>query len=107
MLYHSGCIRLPSQQTLRDYTYYVKASTGFSSEGDEMLMKAADISSCPERDKCVLLLLDEMHIQHDIVFDKHTGKMIGFANLGEINHHILDFEQSLVNNTTPSPKYAT
>ena len=31
----SGCIRLPSQRTLRDYTLYIKASTGFSSEVDD------------------------------------------------------------------------
>lgn len=106
MLYRSGCIRLPSQRTLRDYTYYVKASTGFSKEVDEMLMKAADITACPEREKCVVLLLDEMHIRHDIVFDKHTGQMIGFANLGDINRHLIDFEQSIVNNTKQSPKFA-
>ncbi len=106
MLYKSGCIRLPSQRTLRDYTYYVKASIGFSSEVDEMLMKAADVSSCPGRDKCVLLLLDEMHIRHDIVFDKHTGQMIGFTNLGDINRHLMDFEQSIMNNTKPSPNLA-
>ena len=78
----------------------------FSSEVDEMLMKAADVISCPERDKCVVLLLDEMHIQQDIVFDKHTGEMIGFANLGDINQHLMDFKQSLENNTKQPPKLA-
>ena len=97
---------LPFAWTLRDYTYYVKASTGYSSEVDEMLKKAADVGSCPERDKCMILLLDEMHIRQDIVFDKSTGHMIGFANLGETNHHLLEFEQSIMNDTTPSPKYA-
>lgn len=106
MLYQSGCIRLPSQRTLRDYTYYVKACTGFSSEVDDMLRKAADIDSCPERDKCVNLLLDEMHIRQDLVFDKHTGQMIGFTNLGDINRHLIDFEQSLNNNVAASPKLA-
>ena len=46
-------------------------------------MKAAHITSCPERDMCVNLLLDEMHIRQDVVFDKHSGHIIGFANLGE------------------------
>ena len=79
-LHDSGCIKLPLQRTLRDYTHYVKASTGFSSEVDGMLVKAA---TCPEREKWVILLLDKMHIREDLVFDKHTGAMIGYANLGE------------------------
>lgn len=105
-LYNSGCIRLPSQRTLRDYTYYFKAGIGFSSEVDDMLMKAAHITACPERDMCVNLLLDEMHIRQDVVFDKHSGHIIGFANLGEINNHLIDFEQSVVNSEIVSPKFA-
>jgi len=85
---HSGaldvCIWLPSQRILRGCTYYVQASTGFSTEVDRMLMQAAAVDTCPEREKCTILLLDEMHIREDLVFDKHTGAMIGFANLGNI-----------------------
>lgn len=105
MLRESGCIKLPTQRTLRDYTYYVQASTGFSSEVDQMLLKAADVKSGPERDKCVLLLIDEMHIREDLVFDKHSGKMIGYTNLGEINNHLIDFEQS-ISNPVAVPKFA-
>ena len=101
----SGCIKLPSQRTLRDYTHYVEACTGFSSEVDQMLIKASKVESCcPEREKCVILLLDEMHIREDLVFDKHTGAIIGFTNLGDINDHLLHFEQSLSSSTPASPK---
>lgn len=55
---------------------HVKASTGFSSEVDKMLIHASKAKSCPERNKCVMVLLDEMHIQ---VFDKHSRKMIGLG----------------------------
>ena len=37
----SGCVKLPSQRTLGDYTHYVTACTGFSSKIDQMLIKAA------------------------------------------------------------------
>ncbi len=100
LLRSSGCLRLPSQRTLRDYTHCVTAGTGFSGEVDQMLVNAAKIVSCPEREKCVILLLDEMHIRQDLVFDKHTGAMIGFCSLGDINDHLLKFEQSL-NNSDP------
>lgn len=41
------------------------------------------------------VLLDEMHVKGDLVYDKYSGSMIGFANLSEINNHMLQFEQSL------------
>ena len=34
----SGVLQLPSQRTLRDYTHYVPATTGYCSEVDGMLM---------------------------------------------------------------------
>ena len=56
-----------------------------------MLVKAA---MCPDCKNCVLLLQDEMHICEDIVFDRHLAAMIGFADLGKINEHLLHFERS-------------
>ena len=73
MLRESGVIRLPSQRTLRDYTYYTKATTGFSDEVDRQLMEAAKIHTCPEREKYVITTMDEMHIREDVVYNKHTG----------------------------------
>ena len=69
-----------------------------------MLVQASKVESCAERDKCVIILLDEMHIREDLVFDKHTGALIGYTNLGDINDHLLRFEQSLSHSTTPAPK---
>ena len=103
---NTGCIHLPSQRTLRDYTYYVKARNGFSSDVDRMLMKAANIESCPTRDKHVLLLLDEMHIKEDLVFDKHSGELIGFVDLGDINTHLLQYEGRLKADSPPKPQLA-
>ena len=70
-----------------------------------MLMKAAKVSSCPEREKCTLLH-DEMHIHEDLIFDKHTGAMIGFANLGDINDHLLRFEKDLLEDKSSPPQLA-
>ena len=69
----TGVIKLPSQRTLCDYTYYTRASTGFSTDVDKQLMEVANISLCPERERHRVLLMDEMHIKEDIVYDKHTG----------------------------------
>lgn len=74
MLRESGAIKLPSQRTLRDYTYYTKTKSGFGDDVDQQLMEAAKIHVCPEREKYIILVMDEMHIKEDIVYDKHTGE---------------------------------
>ena len=65
-------------------------------------MEAAKISSCEEYEKCVILLLDEMHIREDLVYDKNTGTLVGFVNLGDTNSHLLTYERSLRQDTTPT-----
>jgi len=94
-LRESGCIRLPSQRTLRDYTNCVKAASGFSAAVDHQLMQAVNIASCPDWHKLVILLLDEMYIKEDLVYNKYTGSVVGFANLGDVNNHLLAFERSV------------
>ena len=83
------------KRTLRDYTHYITTTTGFSREVDEELMKAAKIGAPHEWQRCVILILDEMHIRENLVYDKHSGELIGFADLGDINRHLLAFERSV------------
>lgn len=72
-LRRSGCLSLPSQRTLRDYTHFAKAESGFSTAVDEQLIEAARITTCPEWQKCVVLLMDKMHIREDLVYNKVSG----------------------------------
>lgn len=39
--------------------------------------------------------MDEMHIKQDLVYNKHSGELTGFINLGDINTHLIDLERSL------------
>lgn len=64
---------------------------------DQQLIDLAKIDSCPEKDKYVIIIMDEMHIREDIVYDKHTGAILGFTNLGDLNNHLLEFEKTVVN----------
>ena len=86
-------LHLPSHRTLRDYTHYCTGNPGFSTAVDEQLMSAAGIDSLAEWQKCVFILIDEMHIKENLVYDKHSGSVIGFTNLGDINNELLSFEQ--------------
>lgn len=74
-LRESGVIKLPSQRTLKDYTYYTSAPPG-------SLMDIANISSCSELEKYVIILMDEMHVKEDIVYNKHSGKL----HVNKIDH---------------------
>ena len=74
-------MKLPSQRTLRDYSYITATGIGFSNQADQQLMEATNIAQCEEFQKCVLLLVDEVHTKEDLVFDKHSGELLGYINL--------------------------
>ena len=46
-------------------------------------MRVADINTFREYQKRVAVIVDEMHVKDDLVYDKHTGSLNGFANLGD------------------------
>ncbi len=46
-----------------------------------------------EKDKYMVLVLDEMKVREDLVFDKHSCRLIGFVNLGEINQTLDKFKR--------------
>ena len=41
------------------------------------------MSSCKDLEKLVVLILDEMYVHEDLVFEKRTGKLVGFTSLGK------------------------
>lgn len=109
-----GAVTLPSQRTLRDYTHFIQATSGFSHEVDEQLIDLASIGTCPEREKYVVVLMDEMHIKQSLMYNKHSGMhnitccwhqstvhmhflgvLIGYTDLGDINVHLDRFQFSL------------
>ena len=97
-LRQSGVVLLPSQRTLRDYSHSVKAEPGFSQEVDHQLMEAAKVMTSKEWEKLVVILLDEMYIRDELVYEKHSGTLVGFVNLGDINNHLLAFQLHLILN---------
>ena len=41
------------------------------------------------------------YVKQRVVFDKNTGAMIGFSDLGEVSNQLSEFERSL-NNDSPT-----
>ena len=78
----TGFVILPSRRRLRDYKNYIRPERGFNKEIiKELQQKVKDFSDV---EKYVVLLLDEMKIQENLVWDKHTGEFIAFVNLGDL-----------------------
>ena len=77
----SGVLKLPSQRTLRDYRNVIKPKAGFNHEVIEELKELTN-KHYPNQ-KFVVLSFDEMKIKEDLVFDKYTGELVGFTDLGD------------------------
>ena len=54
--------------------YTAKAAAGFSHEVGAHLLHEARLDSCPDCGRhTLLLLMDEMHLREDLVYDRHSG----------------------------------
>ena len=51
---------------------------------DQLLMKGYQ--------RCVVLSFDEIKIQENLVFDKYTGDLIGYVDLGDIEFNYSPFQ---------------
>ena len=80
----SGILLLPSLRTLRDYKNYIKPTRGFNPAVIEEL--ATKTSSFQPMERFVSIIFDEMKIQEDLVWDKYSGELIGFVDLGDDIH---------------------
>ena len=95
--YHSLCtsgfLKLPSERTLRDYTHFIKSKAGFNSELDQLLADESQVSTLPEWKRHVVLVLDEMKVKENLVFDKHETEVVGFVDMGDVNNELADLER--------------
>ena len=82
----TGFVILLSRRRLRDYKNYVKPQRGFNQEIIQEL--CSKIKGFSEQEKFAVILKDEMKIQENLVWDKHTGELIGYVDLGntELNY---------------------
>ena len=87
VLRESGYLKLPSERTLRDYTYYNKTQIGFSTATDlELVQLTKDYLPWQ---KMVGITIDEMYIREGVVYDRKTGQVLGFTDLGDITNHLI------------------
>ncbi len=96
-------LSLPTQRTLRDYTHFTSFQTGVSHSVILKLKEDMQFSSSSPSQRKVIILMDEMKIKSDLVFNKGSKRLIGFVNLGEVNNDLESLRQSLIDEKS-SPK---
>ena len=77
----SGALILPSERVLRDSTNYFKPKAGINVENIKHLQEKSSLLSGIQR--YVVVVMDEMKIQSNLVYDKYSGDLIGFVDLGD------------------------
>ena len=77
----SKILVLPSQRTLKDYRNCIRPKAGFQEEVIEELKDSTN--SYFDVQRYIVLLFDEMKIMSNLVFDKVTGELIGYLDLGD------------------------
>ena len=81
-LRESNVLRLPSRRTLRDYRNAIKPKTGFNPAVVKELIKQTKNLKGPQRYIC--MSIDEIKIKENLVYSKHSGELVGFADLGNL-----------------------
>ena len=90
-----GFLRLPSKRRLRDYKNWVRPKCGFN---DEIVLELIEVTDKYfDVQRYIVLLFDETKIRSSLVYDKESGELIGFVDLGDpdVNYSTLQEENEL------------
>ncbi len=74
-------IVLPSRRVLRDYTNAITPRTGFNPGIINEIRNAT--KGYVNHQRFVFILFDEMKVQGNLIWDKHSGELIGYTSLGD------------------------
>ena len=88
----TGFIKLPSECTLRDYTHVFQAKCGIQAEVNDQLAKEANLDELEPWQTNVCIIFDEVKIKDGLVYDKYSGYIMGFTELGDTNKYIDELE---------------
>ena len=96
----SGVLVLPSLRTLRDYKNYIRPTTGFHK--DVISELKCETKDYDRKQRYVSLLIDEMKIKSNLVFQKGTNELIGFIDLGDIDVNFATLDEASIDNELAS-----
>ena len=77
----TGFVILTSSRRLRDYKNYIRPQRGFNKDiVNELLEKIKHFS---DNENFFVMLMDEMKIQENLVWGKHTGDLNDYVDFGD------------------------
>ena len=102
-LRNSKVLTLPSRRSLRGYKNAIRPYVGFNAEVVQELVKITSALSGVQR-YCVISF-DEIKIQENLVFDKYSGELIGYVDLGdpELNYCCFSNVDALASHALAGP----
>ena len=92
-LRNSGVLHLPSERILRDYRHVAPSTSRFSKVLDKQLQDVVSEQTPQHLAKYVSLVIDEMFIKEGLFFDKHSGALVGYSDIGDVNNFLADYER--------------
>ena len=92
-LRESGVLSLPSGRTLRDYRHFAPSKSGFGISYDQQLLELTKNTKSSDLAKHIVVLIDEMYVKEGLVYNKTSGALTGFVELGDIDSHLDEFER--------------
>lgn len=101
-LYESGVLTLPCRRTLFDYTHFKPIKDGIHYEVLESVAKEVEKLKLYQRYHT--LMCDEMYISKSLVYEKHTGRIIGYVTLDEVQQE-LDSLQCFLEDPLAEPSH--
>ena len=97
----SGVIFLPTARTLQDYRHYSgHCPVGFTATSDHQLLELIKHKKPAHLARYVFLLIDEMYVKEGLIYQKSTGALIGFSDLGGVLQQLQEEEQVISGNAT-------
>ena len=86
-LIDTGLVNLPGRTTIREYTHVFEERQGIRHENLDTLMEQTE-KKCPIERRYFSIIVDEMTIKENLVFNSKTGELVGFVHLEEIEAEI-------------------
>ena len=78
---------------MRDCRHFAFSTPGFSKDVDLQLLDLVKVQEPADLANYVSVIIDEMYIKEGLVFDKYTGSLTGFTDLGDVCNLLAEYEQ--------------
>ena len=90
---------MTTSRTLQDYRHLSShCEVGFTATADHQLLELIKGKQPSHLAHYVFLLLDEMYLKEGLMYEKFTGALIGFSDLGGVVQQLEEHEQAVSGN---------